>query len=442
MAHPARGVHSPPRFPIQIADDRASTRLWLPSIIAISVVLRLGACLAMGNQLEVLPGICDQVSYDALARSLLAGHGFTFPTDWWPTTPADTPTAFWSYLYTLYLAGVYALFGPHPLVARLIQAVIAGILGPWLVYRIGWRVFGPTAGLVGAALLAVYIYFIYYGAALVTETFYILAVLWALDLALGLVESPSRRGWVLLGLALGLATLLRQLILLFVSFLLLWLWWAGRGRVRWRYLVIPLLVIIILVLPWTVRNYRAFDRFVLLNTNAGFAFYWANHPIYGTKFVSILPAGGPSYQDLIPAELRGLDEAALDQALLWRGIGFVLDDPGRYALLSLSRVKDYFKFWPSPESSLTSNVSRVLSFGLYLPFMIYGLVLSLPRWRRCSLLYLFVGVYTLIHLLSWTLIRYRLPVDAVLIVFAGLGVTELANRLTTVKPQMDVDKRG
>jgi hypothetical protein len=34
-----------------------------------------------------------------------------------------------------------------------------------------------------------------------------------------------------------------------------------------------------------------------------------------------------------------------------------------------------------------------------------------------------------IHLLSWALIRYRLPVDAVLIVFAGLAFVDLYTRL-------------
>jgi hypothetical protein len=45
-----------------------------------------------------------------------------------------------------------------------------------------------------------------------------------------------------------------------------------------------------------------------------------------------------------------------------------------------------------------------------------------------SLLYLFMFVYTAIHVLSWTLIRYRLPVDAVLIVFAAYGIAYLLNR--------------
>jgi hypothetical protein len=134
---------------------------------------------------------------------------------------------------------------------------------------------------------------------------------------------------------------------------------------------------------------------------------------------------------LIPSELLSLDEAELDQTLLMRGIGFIRDDPRRYLMLSISRIDEYFMFWPSAESSLISNVSRVFSFGLLWPFMAYGLISHVRRSfsSEILLLYLFITIYTAIHLLSWALIRYRLPVDAVLIIFAGATLVEIQMKL-------------
>jgi len=123
-----------------------------------------------------------------------------------------------------------------------------------------------------------------------------------------------------------------------------------------------------------------------------------------------------------------MDEAALDKALLERGIQFVRDDPGRYTLLSLSRLKDYFLFWPKVSSGMISNISRVGSFGIFLPFMVYGLWQSSKWWRKALPLYAFIGVFTLVHLMSWALVRYRLPVDAVLVVFAGLALEDIRIR--------------
>lgn len=429
-----------------------SKNSWLIGILFVSVILRIAAAFFLGNQVTDLPGTFDQISYHQLALRVLMGHGFSFDQTWWPITPAGAPTAHWSFLYTLYLVAVYSLFGPNPLAARLIQAIITGLLQPYLAYRIGNQLFSRSVGLVSASLTAAYLYFIYYGATLMTEPFFISLVMGGLYLTIHMANSIPRVGtktdfWgqlklpALLGLVLGGAVLLRQLFLLFIPFLFLWIWWARRKqslRGTLTDFLTSSVIIVMMILPFTIYNYSRFGHFVLLNTNSGYAFFWANHPIYGTHFQSILTSG--SYQDLIPVELRNLDEAALDQALLKRGIQFVIDDPIRYVLLSISRIPVYFMFWPSKDSGTISNLSRVASFGILWPFMLYGLFRSiadrkLPLVNRLTsppfLLILFVAIYTLIHLLSWALIRYRLPVDAVLLVFAAVAFVDLAQRVNT-----------
>jgi uncharacterized membrane protein len=427
-----------------------SSRKILIAIIGVSVAARIAAALYLGNTVEILPGTFDQVSYHALAQRVLGGHGFSFDYPSWPMTAAGAPTAHWSFLYTLYLSAVYAVFGDNPLAARIIQAVIVGILQPYLAYLLGRRVFDERTGLLAATFTAAYIYFIYYAATLMTEPFYITAIMGALVglLRLRRPTTGESRMALAVGFALGIAVLLRQLFLLLVPFLLLWLWvvrWIdgrdgrkkagadgklGRYRPPWEASAAILVLIALMVVPFTIYNYARFDRFVLLNTNAGYAFFWANHPVYGTRFQAILPPELGSYQELIPEELRTLDEPALEQALLARGLGFVTDDPVRYVRLSLSRVPVYFMFWPSADSGLISNISRVGSFGLFLPLMVAGLIYSLAHraTRRrtiidASLLLLFAGLYTAVHLLSWSLVRYRLPVDALLLLYAGLAVS-------------------
>ncbi len=75
---------------------------------------------------------------------LAAGHGYSFPEYWYPFAPPDTPTAHWSYLYTAFVAGLYAVFGVHPAGgAALVGAVLTGLLLPWLLYRLACRKLGP-----------------------------------------------------------------------------------------------------------------------------------------------------------------------------------------------------------------------------------------------------------------------------------------------------------
>jgi 4-amino-4-deoxy-L-arabinose transferase-like glycosyltransferase len=426
--------------------SRLAAQPLLP-ILAVSVLLRAAVAIVMGNAVVELPGIFDQVSYHNLALRVANGYGFSFGELWWPITPADSPTAHWSFLYTLYLSLTYFIFGPYPLVARVLQAISVGVLHPYLAYRIGEKIFSRNAGLVAAAITAVYVYFFYYGAALMTEPFYIAAILFSLYFGIRLSEAADRKQDVGLGLALGISlgitVLLRQVFLLFVPFLFLWMWIARfrrRGGLPLVSTILSIVIVALFILPVTYFNYSRFGRFVLLNTNSGYAFFWGNHPIYGTKFIPILPT--ETYRELIPAEVRHLDEAALDQELLKRGIQFVLDDPRRYVSLSLSRIPPYFMFWYSPESSTLSNISRIGSFGLFLPFMLYGLFISVQQNRKdllispVGLMILFAAIYSGVHILTWTLIRYRLPVDAVLIPLAGQALVELAQRARKTHPQL------
>ena len=429
-------------------DIQAGTRLTqgLGLVLAAGVALRVGSALVQGDAVEPLPGIHDQLSYDALARRVLDGFGFTFATDHWPATPAGEPTAHWSYLYTLYLSLIYALTGGHALAARLVQAVAVGLLQPWLTWRLARRAFDERTALAAAGAAALYGYFAYYGGALMTESFFLSAVLWTLDSACVIATArpdAKTRHWLTLGLAAGVAVLLRQVFLLFIPVLFLWLFWQGRRQDLMRLAgraAAAAAVMVCLIAPWTVRNYKAFGQFALLNTSAGFAFFWGNHPVHGYEFIPILKEGQASYGELIPAELTGLNEVQMERALLERGMGFVRENPLRYAALSVTRAKEYFKFWPSEESSLLGNVIRVGSFGLLLPLALLGMAAertgrgsAVGDPRPIHLLYLFAAFYTFIHLLTWTLVRYRLPVDAVLTVFAANGALAL---LAAVRPSV------
>jgi hypothetical protein len=295
--------------------------------------------------------------------------------------------------------------------------------------------------LLAALLAAVYAYFVLYSAMVQTEGLFICVVLWSLTYALALdgqiaANTPVRKvGWtaLVLGLSLGLATLLRQSILPWVPLLCGWLlltgWRARRLHAGLAASAIIAIMVVLCIAPFTLRNLRVYGEFLLLNSNTGYAMYSAQHPLHGTDFQAY--AAAPLPVDLLD---KGMNEAQWDRALMQRGLGFVLAEPGRYLLLSLSRVGDYFEVLPNAESSLLFNAGQLLSFTLFLPFMLLGSVVALrkdrPGSRRrwlllpdpVALALFFVVFYSVLHIFTWAMPRYRLPVDAVLLPFAALGI--------------------
>jgi 4-amino-4-deoxy-L-arabinose transferase-like glycosyltransferase len=407
-----------------------SEKRWLLVILVVGALLRLVAALYLGDRMEPTPGAYDQIFFHDVALNLLAGKGFVFTQPPWPFIQPGAPTAYTSFIYQLFLAAIYAVFGPHPLAARLIQALLCGLM-PWQVYGLvrrilaqppAWEKRAAAVALVAAAITAGYAYFVYYSATLMTEGLYLMTVVWSLALTLDLAEQPTGRRWAAWGLAVGLAILLRQVFMPMAGLYLLYVLWKAGRRVQVRHVLVAGAVVAALILPWTVRNYLVFHRFLLLNSQYGQVFWNANHPDLGTNFEG--PLMFP-----IPADLQGANEVDLTNELLRRGLQLIAQDPRRFLLLSLNRVGVFFMFWPRPESSLISNICRTLSFGLCLPFMIAGLVLSLREWRRWMLLYLFIVAYTFIHVISWVAIRYRMPIDVVLVPFAALAVVTLVVRL-------------
>ncbi len=132
--------------------------------------------------------------------------------------------------------------------------------------------------------------------------------------------------------------------------------------------------------------------------------------------------------------------------------------PGRYLLLCLSRVRDYIEFWPTSDSSTLFNLGRVFSIGVFLPFMLYGMWLAVANGRRKKeegrsnlqpstarpaganlqpifhlsssfFLLMFIAFYSILHIATWAMSRYRLPVDAVALIFAALAIYDLAARI-------------
>jgi hypothetical protein len=409
----------------------------LIAILIVAVVLRILVAIYLGDS---TPPAKDETSYSLLAGRLAGGYGYSFSEAWYPFAPAGAPTAHWSFLYTAFIAAIYALVGFHPLAVRLITAVAGGILLPLMLYRLTRRVLPerPNLALIAAACAAIYAYFVLFSAMLMTETFYIVAILYSLERAIALeqqLKAGERPGWKLLfglGISLALATLLRQAVLPWVVILFAWLLWAGRRHNNLQQAIRSLLIsgftLLLFILPFTIRNYLVYGDFLLLNSNAGYALYSAQHPLHGTSFQAFTAAPLPADIDPYPK-----NEAQWDNALMRRGIEFIIEDPGRYILLSISRAADYFMFWPSSETSLINNIGRVLSFGLFLPVMIYGLVLSRHKWRRFELVYIFILFYSLLHLMTWSMVRYRLPVDALLLIFAALGILDLTNRVPALR---------
>ena len=230
----------------------------LAVIVAIGLALRVASAL---QPLDVRPG-SDSAIYASVAEQLYEHHRFAIPG---ATSPYD-----WSPGAPLLYAGIYyATGGIHPGAVRLFVALL-GAVTLVLVYLIGRRLGGPLAGLVGAALLAVYPTTIYFTGKLMSEPLAtltlagtVLSCMWAAE------KGRKWWAWAIPGLLLGLTAFARPEYLAFVVvFALIALWRAG---------LVPALALVVAfalpIVPWAAHVSSVEGRFVPISTGGGKALF-------------------------------------------------------------------------------------------------------------------------------------------------------------------------
>lgn len=187
--------------------------------------------------------------------------------------------AYWPPGYPVFLTGLYAVFGPSLLVAKLGNVVLAAGVDLLTWHAVRRHVSAPAAG---AALLLTALW---PGRNLHVDVLSYDELVMAL-LLLSLVLLPrvdrvdARHAWLWMagGLVLGLACLVRPTLGLVPAAIGGWL--LVRGCSLWRAVVLTGiygLAMLAAITPWTIRNYVVLGRFVPLTTNAGGNFYnsWA-----------------------------------------------------------------------------------------------------------------------------------------------------------------------
>ncbi|HUT76315.1 MAG TPA: glycosyltransferase family 39 protein, partial [Polyangia bacterium] len=358
---------------------------------------------------------------------------------------------FLSPLYPYFLSAIYAVTGPSLLAAKIIQAVLsAGCC--LLIHLIGRRVFGILAGVIAAALWALYSLSIFYDTELLVA-----AIQTPLNLAVALFllraeRTGGRRSWLAAGVLLGLSTLARPNTLLLAGLIVPWGALALRGRFSRGAVALRLALfgagMALMVAPVTVRNHVVGDDFVLVSSQSGANLYIGNGPgAAGTfrvpaEFLSTR-ADDPLQQQRAYREHaerargRPLKPSEISDYWTERALEHVVEHPADSILLLLRKTAMFFNHH-EPGNSRDFYSSRRFSAILALPLLdfsvvgslgLLGLIVSLRIFRRAFVLYAMVAVYAASLVLFFVLAHYRMPITPFFALFAGGGAVFLLEAL-------------
>jgi hypothetical protein len=424
-------------------------------LAALTLILALGLGLRLNEAWDGRDPVFDATAYATIAANLERGEGFTLGQT------ATQPASNYSPGLPLFAAGVYELTGGvHERTTRVILAFL-GTLSILFAYLIAHRLrrsmhrphsgvsdaSSGAAGLVAAAAVAIYPALLEYQGMFMGEPLAatllsgaVLAILWA----------DAERGvrWLLPGALLGALTLVRPEyvgVALLVSLVVL----VRNGRRNWsRTLVQALLVlagVAVIVLPWTIRNAVALDRFVPVSTGGGQVLFAGTYlpsdgdpEKVGAEVIERHPElfGPMALQRLrleqILARLAeqrypGMETdkalARMGREQLWDDIS---DHPVEYAGFVATKA---WRIWVRGQRDVMQEPGWKLFHWALVAFGLIGItVLALQRrWEALLLATTFVAITALCALLvaSPRRVLVMMPLVAAL---AGVGVVSLCSR--------------
>ena len=435
-------------------------------ILALSLVVRVAAVVALFGSLEADPDAYRKLAENVRLRSIYA------------TT--DEPTAFRPPLYPLLLtmtvadgqvssvlvAGLHVVFGAGTVLLTFLLAEACGL---------------KRGAFLAAGLVAIDPILLNQSALVMTETLAtLLAAAGMLTLA-RVSRTPTTASAALAGAILGLAALCRPTFLP-------WLGIAGalllvRGSIAspnddsidsrhpvrgWRSNIrlaaVYFAVAAVVISPWAIRNLAVLGKpkvttthggyTVLLGNNAGFYRYLrdgAAGTTWDAKELAdrwALRAFSTSPQDKI-WDLSQEATAVVDRDAITRtefeddafayslARRYIADEPGMFAYACCVRVARLWQLVPYPRSADESparKLLRVLTGFWYTVLFLLAVWGVLHRrwelWRsplRWGLVLCFT--FTAVHALYWSNMRMRAPLMPLICLLASLGTAAIADRL-------------
>jgi len=381
------------------------------SIFILALALRWSAAMFLSQGIEYP----DSMDFDSIAQSLVEGRGFR---SMYGFGHCRGP------VYPLLLAAC-RLVTPSHLAPRLLQGLLdsaTALLLMVLAFQLGVGRLGIA--LVGL-LYAINPYAIYFSRLLLSETLCLFLLVLTLTLFFGRCGSiPFTRG-LIIGTVMGVTAMTRVVVLGVAGFLgLIELLQSPRPiTARLQSLAFMTLVGAMVLAPWVLRNHEVYGRWILVTPTDGIVLYESFNPH--------ADGGGRRLGDDWPAEFNHPNLAISNERHRAAARAWLAKNPNKFWPLAWEKQK---RFWSPVPNVETFRRWPYLLAGVYeLPLLLLaGMGVVLAVVTRHSLAYLapIVMYFPALHLVFFGSLRYRLPIEPLLCLFAAWSLESLVRRLS------------
>jgi len=344
-----------------------------------------------------------------IAWALVSGFGYSAP---WPHTTVAA-TAQQPPLYPLLLAAIFKFAGPYTYSSLWIAVglnAFSSALTAVLIMRIGKRDFGAATGLLAAWVWACWQYEAVVSIRLWESSLSALLLMLVLWLLPELSDSLRASRWLFFGALAGIAGLINTTLLGLFPFFWLWLWasYHRRGRSCYTVLIASIAVCFLILVPWTIRNYAAFNRVVPIRDNFGLEL-WVGLELRTGPSEAVVTQPYPQDFPLIdPTEYNRLGEIGFMDSRREMALNFIRQHPRKF--LNMVAIRS-IKYWTEPAGTAWPALSALAWLGMCLALGRKGLNAVPPA--------VVLVTFPLVYYVTHTSPTYRHPIEPVMLLLAA-----------------------
>jgi 4-amino-4-deoxy-L-arabinose transferase-like glycosyltransferase len=398
------------------------------SFIALfSFVLRMAYVVYMSHLIpaRVLADVPFQNEVGNVASSLAQGQGFCCvfrqPTG---------PTAWLSPVYPLLVAFLFKIFGTFTLrsfYAAVTLNCIFSALATFPLFSSAKRIAGLKLAVVAGWVWAIFPIGIILPFQWIWDT--CLSVLFAATLlwsTLDLKESSRPRDFVQYGFLWGVALLTNPALGAVLPFLLGWLLYQHRGSrsLQLKLAAASLAIVVLSCLPWTIRNFVQFHRFIPLRSNFSYEFWSGNNEIFDehshevnriTRFEQVRLYSQQGENEFLHEKMKN-------------ALHFIRTHPSLYAQLFSRRIVATWFGTDSPLRDFQAADSNFIrSILAWNALSLIGILIGLLRlYLQNRSLFLPVAAFPIFFpftfYIAHTTLRHRHPCDPVLALLIAIAI--------------------
>lgn len=409
----------------------------LPVIVTVAFLVRLAI------YLPVLQDTYNRVVIDfpygaetgAVAAAIAQGRGFSSPLRFVKTGP----TGWFAPIFPYLLAGIFKQFGVYSYGSNLIIHffdLAFSAFTCWPIATIGTKAFGKKTGIAAAWTWVFLPTSIFYSVVWVWDTS--LAALW---LALLVAATMQLRGsdrmsrWIGYGALWSAGAMINPSLLSVLPPLALWAIWPLRDRLlpAIKLASAAALIFFLGIVPWTIRNYVVFDKFIPLRSNFGLELWLGNNPDVPDSWTPWLHPNDNHEEAQKYARMTEIPYMEEKEREAWR---FIRSHPLDTARFTVHRFANHWLgIWDSPADMWPTApwyLKLTIIFSCVFALLSWLGTLFAHRTRNPAFIPLGIVmmIFPLAFYLTHTSLRYRFPMDPVMVVLAVSAVAYM------LSPQM------